>query len=109
MKKKWKYKNFEIQEGLKPGSKTFRYFFIVSENGIKKGNFCVWINDDALSSFDQSKNFNIIISSQRKSWSDWIKKKIDTQDLQNRALKFDKNGKTEINLSEMNEHITMDG
>ncbi len=34
--------------------------------------------------------------------------KMDTQDFQNRALKFDKTGETEINLSEMNEHVTMD-
>ena len=108
MQKKWKYKEHEVQEGLKPGSKTFRYFFVVSEKGVKKSNYCVWIKDDALSRFDQSKNFDTIISSQRESWSEWIKEKIDTQDFQNRALKFDKAGKTEINLSEMNEHVTMD-
>ena len=26
MKNAWTYKNHEIEEGLKPGSKTFRYF-----------------------------------------------------------------------------------
>ena len=108
MQKKWRYKDYEIQEGLKPGSTTFRYFFVVSENGMRKGNYCVWIKDDALASFDQSKNFDTIISSQRKNWGKWVREKIDAQDFENRALKFDKTGKTEINLSEMNEHITMD-
>ena len=37
-----------------------------------------------------------------------LKEKIDGQDFQNRALKFDKSGETEIKLSEMNEHVTMD-
>ena len=108
MQKKWTYKNYEIKEGLKPESTTFRYFFVVSENGMKKSNYCVWIKDDALSRFDQSKNFDTIISSQRENWSTWIKKKIDAQDFQNRALKFDKTGETEINLSEMKGHVTMD-
>lgn len=108
MQKQWTYKNYEIQEGLKPGTKTFRYFFLVSENGIKKSNYCVWIKDDALSRFDQSKNFDSIITSQRENWSKWIKGKIDAQDFQNRALKYDKAGETEINLAEMNEHVTMD-
>ena len=108
MQKKWDYKSYEIEEGLKPGSSTFRYFFVVSEKGIKKSNYCVWIKDEALSGFDQSGNFDTIISSQRENWSKWIKEKIDAQDFQNRALKFDKTGKTEINLSEMHEHVSMD-
>jgi len=108
MQKKWTYKNYEIQEGLKPGSTTFRYFFIVSEEGMKKANYCVWIKDEALSRFDRSKDFDSIVSSQREIWGKWIKGKIDTRDFQNRALKFDKTGETEINLSEMNEHVTME-
>ena len=108
MQKKWTYKNYEIQEGLKPGSSTFRYFFVVSEKGMKKSNYCVWIKDDTLSRFDPSKNFDTIISSQRESWGKWIKEKIDTQEFQNRALKIDKTGETEINLSEIDEHVTMD-
>ena len=108
MEKKWTYKNFEIQEGLKPGSSTFRYFFVVSEKGMKKSNYCVWIKDDALSRFDESGNFDTIISSQRENWVKWIKEKIDAQNFENRALKFDQTGETEINLSEMNEHVTMD-
>lgn len=108
MQKKWTYKNYEIQEGLKPGSKTFRYFFVVSEKGMKKSNYCFWIKDEALSHFDQNKNFDTIIASQRENWSKLMKDKIDAQDFQNRALKFDKTGVTEINLSEMNGHVTMD-
>jgi hypothetical protein len=108
MQKKWTYKNYEIEEGLKPGSQKFRYFFVVSEEGMKKSKYCVWIKDEALFRFDQSGNFDTIVSSQREKWIKWIKEKIDAQDFQNRALKFDKTGETEINLSEMNEHVTMD-
>ena len=35
MKNRWTYRDFEIIEGLKPGSKTFRYFFRMFE-GEKK-------------------------------------------------------------------------
>jgi len=108
MQKKWTYKNYEIEEGLKPGSSKFQYFFVVSEKGMKKSNYCVWIQGDALSRFDQAENFDTIISAQREKWTTWIKGKIDAQDFQNRALKYDKTGETEINLSEMNEHVTMD-
>ncbi len=34
--KNWSYKNFQIREGLKPGSNHFQYFFVVSEGGEKK-------------------------------------------------------------------------
>jgi len=108
MQKKWTYKNYEIEEGLRPGSSKFQYFFVVSEKGMKKSNYCVWIQGDALSRFDQSESFDTIISAQREKWTTWIKGKIDAQDFQNRALKYDKTGETEINLSEMNEHVTMD-
>jgi hypothetical protein len=108
MQKKWRYKDYEIQEGLKPGSTTFRYFFVVSEKGMRKGNYCVWIKDDFLSRFDESKNFESIILSQRENWSKWVKQKIDEQDFQDRVLKFDKTAESEINLSEMNGHVTMD-
>jgi len=108
MQKKWTYKNYEIQEGLKPKSTTFRYFFVVSEKGEKKSRFCVWIKDEALAGFNPAKNFDAIISSQRESWIKWVKEKIDAEDFQNRALKFDQSGKAEINLSEMKEHVTMD-
>jgi hypothetical protein len=108
MQKKWSYQNYEINEGLKPGSKKFRYFFLISEGGKKKCNYCIWIKDDALSRFDAEKNFNAIVSSQADTWTRWVKEKIDLQDFRNRALKIEKDGETEINLSEMTEHVTMD-
>jgi hypothetical protein len=75
---------------------------------MRKGNYCVWIKDDVLSRFDESKNFESIILSQRENWSKWVKQKIDEQDFQDRVLKFDKTAESEINLSEMNGHVTMD-
>jgi hypothetical protein len=108
MQKTWSYKNYEIKEGLKPGSSQFRYFFTVSESGEKKCNYCVWIVDDAVSRFDQAKDFNSIVSSQIETWHEWVKEKIDAADFSNRALKFEKTGKKEIDLSEMTEHVTMD-
>ena len=69
---------------------------------------CVWIADDVLSSFDPAKDFNAIADSQKAAWQAWGKEKIDAEDFNNRALKIDKTGKTEINLSELTDHITMD-
>ena len=108
LQKKWSYKDYEIKEGLKPGSSQFRYFFVVSESGEKKCNFCVWIVDEAMSRFDPSKDFNSIVSSQVETWHEWVKEKIDAADFSNRALKFEKTGKKEIDLSEMAEHVKMD-
>ena len=64
--------------------------------------------DEALSRFDQSKDFNSIVSSQKEIWHEWVKEKIDAADFKNRALKFEKTGEKEIDLSEMTEHVTMD-
>jgi hypothetical protein len=108
MQKTWSYTNYEIKEGLKPGSSQFRYFFAVSESGEKKCNYCVWIVDDALSRFDPSKDFNSIVSSQIETWHAWVKEKIDAADFRNRALKFEKTGETEIDLSQMAEHVRME-
>jgi len=108
MQKTWSYTNYEIKEGLKPGSSQFRYFFVVSESGEKKCNYCVWIVDDALSRFDPSKDFNSIVSSQIETWHEWVKEKIDAADFRNRALKFEKTGETEIDLSQMAEHVRME-
>jgi hypothetical protein len=108
VQKTWSHNNYEIKEGLKPGSSQFRYFFAVSESGEKKCNYCVWIMDEALSRFDQSKDFNSIVSSQKEIWHEWVKEKIEASDFRNRALKFEKTGEKEIDLSEMAEHVTMD-
>jgi hypothetical protein len=108
MEKKWSYGDFEIKEGPKPGSKHFQYFFVVSGRGEKKCNYCVWIEDDALSRFDPSKEFDSIISSHREEWSKWVKAKIDDKDFRNLALKFEKDGQTELELSAVEEKLTMD-
>jgi len=47
--KTWSYKNYQVKEGLKPGSKHFQYFFVVSEKDKKKCNYCIWIDDETLS------------------------------------------------------------
>ena len=108
MKNTWTYKNFEISEGLKPGSNTFRYFFKVLESGEKKCHYCVWIVDDALIRFDPSKDFNAIVAARKNSWHQWVKGKINGRDFRNRALKCDKTGEHEINLSDMFDHVRPD-
>ncbi|WP_372678963.1 hypothetical protein [Desulfosarcina sp.] len=108
MQNAWNYKKFEIQEGLKPGSKTFRYFFKVLDSGQKKCNYCVWILDDALTRFDASKDFNAIVASRRDAWHEWVKAKIDDGDFRNRALKIEQSGEQEINLSDLSDHVTVD-
>ena len=108
MQEKWHYQNYEIQEGLKPGSQTFQYFFKVLKNGEKKCNYCVWITDDALETFDPSRKFDAVVTSHKETWRSWVKEKIDDQDFRNRALKIAKHGREEINLSEMSDHISPD-
>jgi hypothetical protein len=102
--KGWSYKNFRIDEGLKPGSKHFQYFFVVSEKGKKKCNYCVWIDDENLSHFaTHSNEFEDIASLKREEWEKWVQGKIDQGDFRNLVLKFEKTGQREINLSEMEE------
>lgn len=108
MQENWTYKNYEIEEGLKPGSKTFRYFFKVLKDGEKQCNYCVWIADNAIEKFDPSQEFDAVVTSQKAVWHEWVKGKIDEKDFRNRALKIEKQGQHEINLSEMSEHIRPD-
>ena len=107
MENQWSYKEYEIRDGLKPGSTHFQYFFVVSEQAKKKCNYCVWIVDEALTRFGQSGDFGSIVSSQREIWNKWVKGKIDAGDFGNKVLKYDKDGEKEIELSEMTAHLSM--
>ncbi len=107
MENEWSYKNYQIRDGLKPDSPHFQYFFVVSKQTKKKCNYCGWIVDDALTRFDQSGDFDAIVSSQREAWTMWVKQKIDAGDFGNKVLKYDKAGKKEIELSEMTAHLSM--
>ncbi len=108
MENRWSYKNYQIEEGLKPGSRHFQYFYLVSEKGRKKSNYCVWIEDEALSRFAPSGDFDAIVSSQREEWTKWVTNKIDAEDFSNKVLKFEKDGEKEIELSEMSAHLSME-
>ena len=104
----WVYKNYQINDGLKPASKHFQYFYVVKEGTEKKCNYCVWIVDEALSRFDKSKDFSAIASSQKEGWNNWVKGKIDAVDFKSKVLKYDLEGQKEIELSEMTEYLSMD-
>jgi hypothetical protein len=104
----WSYKWFQIDEGLKPGSRSFRYFFYVSESDRKKCNYCIWIEDDALGRFDPSEDFESIVSSRRDQWQQWVKEKIDANDFRNVVLKCDTKGESEVDLEKMDKKLTMD-
>jgi sulfatase maturation enzyme AslB (radical SAM superfamily) len=107
--KKWSYKNLDIDEGLKPGSKHFQYFFVVSEKGKKKCNYCVWIDDENLTHFTtHSKEFEKIVSLKGKEWRKWVQGKIDQRDFRNLVLKLEKNGQQEIDLSEMEKKLKLE-
>jgi chemotaxis regulatin CheY-phosphate phosphatase CheZ len=101
----WSYKDFKINEGLKPGSKHFQYFFTVSEKGKKKCNYCVWIDDKNLSRLNDSNEFEEIISLKRDEWTRWVQRKIDEQDFRNLVLKLEKTGQREIDLAEMEKKL----
>jgi hypothetical protein len=107
MENRWSYKDYQIEDGLKPGSSHFQYFYIVSEEGRKRCTYCVWIEDDALSRFDPSRDFDSIVSSQKEAWSRWVKNKIDAKDFGSKVLKLEKGGEKEIELSEMATHLSM--
>jgi hypothetical protein len=79
MQKKWRYKDYEIQEGLKPGSTTFRYFFVVSEKGMRKANYCVWIKDDALPRFDESGILTVLSCLKEKTGANGLSKKLTSR------------------------------
>lgn len=108
MGEQWTYKEFQINDGLKPEAKHFQYFFVVSEKGEKKCKYCVWIEDEALTNFDQSKDFDSIISANREDWTKWVKSKIDEGGSQATVLKFGKEGQQEIDLAVMEQHFSMD-
>ena len=108
MENQWFYKDYQIRDGLRPESKHFQYFYIVSEQERRKCNYCVWIVDEALARFDQSGDYASIVSSQREIWNRWVKGKIDSGDFGNKVLKYDKDGEKEIELSEMTVHLSMD-
>ena len=108
MSKVWTYEGLDIQEGLKPGSKNFQYFFKVSEGEEKKCNYCVWIEKEAIAQFDPKGEFNAIIASNREAWSRWVKEKIDKKDFRNMVLSLYRGGQKEINLQEMEEKLSQD-
>jgi len=107
MDNQWSYKDYQIRDGLKPGSPHFQYFYVVSEQGKKKCNYCVWIVDDAWTRFDRAGNFVSIVSSQKETWDKWVKGKIDAGDFGNKVLKYDRDSEKEIELSEMTAHLSM--
>ena len=103
--KSWSHKNFEVREGLKPGSKHFQYFFLVSEGGKKKCNYCVWIDDENLPSFSHEKGFDAIAYSRRGEWRKWVEEKIEQGDFRNLVLKVEKTGSRVIDVTEMEEKL----
>ncbi len=103
--KTWSHKNYQVKEGLKPGSRHFQYFFVVSEKDKKKCNYCVWIDDANLTHFSPTKEFEKIVSSGRREWSKWVQAKIDAGDFRDLVLKLEKTGQKEISLSEMEERL----
>jgi hypothetical protein len=103
----WSHGSYQIEEGLKPGSSHFQYFYLVLDKGHKKANYCVWIEDEALSRFP-SGDFESVAESQRALWNKWVKNKIDKGDFSNKVLRISREGEQEIELSEMKAHLSMD-
>jgi len=104
----WSYKSYRIRDGLKPGSKHFQYFYVVSEGGKKTCNYCIWIEDEALGRFGKPGDLDSIVASRREEWNGWVKGKIDKGDFGNKVLKYEKEGEKEIELAEMTAHLSMD-
>jgi hypothetical protein len=103
--KMWSYKDFQINEGFKPESKHFQYFFTVSEKGKKRCNYCVWIDDENLTRLTNSNEIEGIVSVKRGEWSKWVQTKIDKEDFRNLVLKIEKNGQKEIDLDKLEKKL----
>ena len=103
--KMWSYKEFQINEGFKPESKHFQYFFVVSEKGKKRCNYCFWIDDENLAPSAGPKEFEEIISLKREEWSRWVQTKIDKGDFRNLVLKLEKKSQKEIDLDQLEKKL----
>ena len=103
--KMWSYKDFQINEGFKPGSKHFQYFFVVSEKGKKRCNYCVWIDDENLTQLTNSNEIERIISHKREEWIKWVQTKIDKGDFRNLVLKLEEHGQKEIDLDKLDKKL----
>jgi hypothetical protein len=108
MEETWSHRGFEVRGGLKPGSRHFQYFFVVSRGREKVSKYCVWIEDDALSGFDPAEDFESILSSNKEQWNGWVKEKIEKENFRSTVLKYDKSGSQEVDLEQMDEKLTMD-
>jgi hypothetical protein len=104
----WSYKDYRINEGMKPQASHFQYFYTVFKGAEKICHYCVWIEDDALSKFDPSQNFEAIANSHMKEWSAWVKGNLDRKDFRNLVLKHGQNVKEEIDLDKAKGKISLD-
>lgn len=107
MEGEWFFKGLRVKEGLKPNTSHFRYFFVVSEGEQKKCNYCVWIEDEALSDFDLTGDFKAILASHKEDWSQWVKEKIEQKDFRNVVLRFGKDGREELDLEKIDTKLSM--
>jgi hypothetical protein len=108
MENTWAYKEYRIHEGMKPESRHFQYFYTIFNGTEKVCNYCVWIEDDVLSRFDSSRNFESIANSQKAEWAVWVEENIDRKDFRNLVLKHSQEGKEEIDLDNAKEKISLD-
>jgi hypothetical protein len=104
----WSYKIYQVHEGMKPKAPHFQYFYTVLDGKDKICNYCIWIEDDALSRFDSSCDFESIANSHRGEWSVWVKDNLDRKIFRNMAMKYSKDGKEEIDLDKAKGKISID-
>ncbi|MEJ2109623.1 MAG: hypothetical protein P8Z37_06865 [Acidobacteriota bacterium] len=108
MEKTWSYKDYQVQEGLKPGTQHFQYFYVIRDGDNKRCSYCVWIDDDALSEFDPSRKFEMIADLHSETWKTWVKENLDREDFRNLVLKHSREGKEEIDLDKEKETMSPD-
>jgi hypothetical protein len=109
MERKWSYGDYDVREGLKPGSRHFQYFFVISKGGEKRCKYCVWIEDAALPLFHESGSFEEIVSARREEWARWVQGKLDADDLRAVVRKLGPGGEEEFDLAELDEKLTLQG
>jgi hypothetical protein len=81
---------------------------VVSEGVQNRWRYCIWIEDEALSKLDPDGNWDAIVDSNREAWLAWVKGKLDSGDLRDVVLKYGAEGKSEVDLSTLDQKLTLD-
>lgn len=116
MPKIWEYKDYTVDEGMKPHDENYKpdfyqYFFIVKKGDERIFKYCIWTSKEAVEKHPEltaeasSTGHKIPESVYQRALSR-VKEKIDTGDFDNRLLEFSEAGEREVPLDELDKKLT---